>query len=204
MSITDQQFESILLRLEGGESIASVQADFPDLEEDIAALQDLQDFFAAQRLQAKPDPDGLHSVLRQVTALNEANEDDEPTWGSFFSGFARSLTLVLPAFLVLGVSGYVWQSQLEKPLMREEVVLESEPAALMAMDASGGEGAMMLASRSRVMRETKVESVMDMKALAQSLSAEFASDMAEFENTKEELEPLFSEQLFSYQPTSTL
>jgi hypothetical protein len=88
-SINDQMFETILLRLDSGESLRSIQSDFPELAEDIEALQDLQDFFAAQRSLAKPDPQGLKSVLRQVNLLNEASGDDEDSWGSFFTSLFR-------------------------------------------------------------------------------------------------------------------
>lgn len=170
--ITDQQFEAILLRLESGEAIASVQADFPALEEDIAALQDLQDFFSAQRLSAKPDPAGLQSVLNQVQLL-EASGDDEWGWGSWFTSLFRPVAYALPALAVLSVSGYVWQSQL--PAVMVETPSESRLVADLPT----------------------AETPMDMAALAESLSEEFALDMAEFETVRDELEPLYTEQLFS-------
>ncbi len=205
-SITDEQFESILLRLEGGESMASVQADFPELEADIAALQDLQDFFAAQRTVVKPNPQGLKSVLRQVDLLTNSPED-ESTWGSFFTAFGRYTGVVLPAVLVLGVSGYMWQSQLPSVPENEEV---SQEVAFLEADSAPmarsmmAPASMMMAESMPAPKAAMNTNEMDMEALAKSLSEEFASDMAEFESTKESLEPLFTEQLFSYKPTPTL
>ncbi|NCP67334.1 hypothetical protein GW832_03395 [bacterium] len=209
-SITDQQFESILLRLESGESMGSVQADFPHLTEDIAALQDLQDFFSAQRTLVKPNPQGLKSVLRQVDLLNTPPEDDS-TWGSFFTSFSRYAGVALPAVLVLGVSGYVWQSQVPASVA-PSIVSDQQEVALVSADALPmarkmvAPAAMMMADSMPVSVQTANAGTaeMDMEALAQSLSDEFANDMAEFESTKESLEPIFTEQLFSYQPTSSL
>lgn len=199
-SVNDQQFETILLRLESGESLRSVQSDFPELAADIEALQDLQDFFAAQRSVAKPDPQGLKSVLRQVNLLNQASEDDEFSWGSFFTNLSRSTRIALPALLVLGVSGYAWQSLVPASSIKspsETTSLVSDALLMMARTRSVAfdqTSSMMVAD----------QEAMDMGALVKSLSNEFASDMADFEQTKESLEPLFSEQLFSYVPNSTL
>lgn len=197
-SVNDQQFEAILLRLESGESLRSVQSDFPELAADIEALQDLQDFFAAQRSVAKPDPQGLKSVLRQVNLLNQTTEDDEFSWGSFFSGLSRSTRLAFPALLVLGVSGYAWQSQLPTSSIQspsEITSLASEALPTMTRSVAFDQTNSII---------PKKEGRMDMDALVQSLSNEFASDMADFEQTKESLEPLFSEQLFSYKSNATL
>lgn len=197
-SVNDQQFEAILLRLESGESLRSVQSDFPELAADIEALQDLQDFFAAQRSVAKPDPQGLKSVLRQVNLLNQTTEDDEFSWGSFFSGLSRSTRLAFPALLVLGVGGYAWQSQLPTSSIQspsEITSLASEALPTMTRSVAFDQTNSII---------PKKEGRMDMDALVQSLSNEFASDMADFEQTKESLEPLFSEQLFSYKSNATL
>lgn len=200
MSITDQQFEAIILRVEGGESMASIQADYPHLKEDIAALQDLQDFFAAQRSTVKPDPQGLKSVLRQVDLLHQtAANDDERTWGSFFAPWNRYASIAVPALMVLAVGGYMWQPRL--------TVTESQPVALemapmMENNRMAAVPSAMIAE-SAIMAEPKTAD-MDMNALVESLSNEFASDMAEFETTRDSLEPLFSEQLFSYNTTTTL
>ncbi len=199
-SVSDQQFETILLRLESGESLRSVQLDFPVLAADIEALQDLQDFFAAQRSVAKPDPQGLKSVLRQVNLLNQASEDDELSWGSFFSRLSRSTRLALPALLVLGVSGYVWQSQI--PASNLDSLPKMNFAGTNNSPIPAMVGSVELDQPNTSLLEG--DSAMDMDALVQSLSNEFASEMADFEQTKESLEPLFSEQLFSFVPNSTL
>lgn len=204
MSINDQQFEAILLRLESGESMASIQADFPHLEEDIAALQDLQDFFAAQRLQAKPDPQGLKSVLRQVELLNEAG-DDERTWGSFFTPWTPSLSIALPAVMVLGVSSYLWQSPLpEAPEPVAQTFETAEFAMAEPMVLSRAMADDMEAPALLMMAKTEVVADMDMAALVESISDEFASDIADFETTRESFEPLFSEPLFSADNLNTL
>ncbi len=205
MSITDQQFETIILRLESGESMASVQADFPHLQDDLSALEDLQDFFAAQRLDVKPDPNGLKSVLRQVTLLSETRGDDEFSWGSFFASFKRPLGVALPAIMVLGVSGYIWKESVPSPQVLQPSQVET--VSLEAPIASKSAGLEMASNRAVVFNDVDAvvaKPEMDMEALVQSLSDEFASDMADFENTKADLEPLFTEQLFSYNPDTTL
>lgn len=197
MSITDQQFETMLTRLEKGEDLISVQADFPHLKEDIAALQDLQDFFAAQRLQAQPDPDGLKAVLRQIKALEESEMvDDDIGWGAWFAPWRRSLGVALPALLILGVSGYVWQGQIATTQVAETQI--SEPVAAQARMAAPAV-LVMADTSAEVAKTVPVPSDMDMGALADWLTEEFASDLNEFESTRTELEPLYAEQLFSYQ-----
>ncbi len=206
MSITDQQFEAIILRIEGGESIASIQADYPHLEEDISALQDLQDFFAAQRSTVKPNPQGLKSVLRQVDLLSKTSNDDERTWGSFFAPWTRYAGVAVPALMVLAVGGYMWQPALPETVVNETEVAMMEadmgPMAFRGRMASSPAPAMMMAMESESVESNSAD--MDMNALVESLSNEFASDMAEFETTRDSLEPLFSEQLFSYHNTATL
>lgn len=172
--LTDQQFESVLLRLESGESFASVQADFPALDDDLTALQDLQDFFAAQRVQARPNPAGLKSVLHQLKAFDDVKGDDDLGWGSFFTSLSRNFAVALPALLVLGTGGYVWQQQAQTVAPYNAVVVNTEPAP------------------------------MDMAALAESLSAEFALEIEDFETTRNELEPFYEEQLFSFEPSALL
>jgi hypothetical protein len=76
-----------------------------------------------------------------------------------------------------------------------------EAAPMMARRAAEPRSVAFDAASSAMMLE---EESMDMNALVQSLSNEFASEMADFEQTKESLEPLFSEQLFSYAPNATL
>jgi|GEM_PF-5762106 len=178
MTLTDQQFESVLLRLESGESFASVEADFPALQEDLGALQDLQDFFAAQRLQARPNPAGLKSVLHQLKAFDDVASDDDIGWGSFFTSLSRNFAVALPALLVLGTGGYVWQQQTRSLTADTLIAAETIKVAQ--------------------------KPPMDMAALAESISAEFASNMAEFETTQDELEPFYEEQLFSFEPTNVL
>lgn len=212
-SLSDQQFESILLRLESGESLASVQADFPHLQEDIAALQDLQDFFAAQRSLVKPDPQGLKSVLRQID-LRRTSPDEESTWGAFFIRFSRYAGFVLPAVLVLGVTGYLWQAPFNQPLPTIIPVPVQEMTAFQAVESGAipriarstmASPAMMMAEETPLSDNDSVIRIeMDMEALAQSLSDEFVSDMAEFKSTKKNLEPIFTEQLFSYQNSTSL
>jgi len=205
MSITDQQFEAIILRLEGGESIASIQADYPHLEEDIAALEDLQDFFAAQRSTAKPNPQGLKSVLRQVDLLSQASNDDERTWGSFFTPWMRYASVAVPALMVLAVGGYMWQPTVSTTAVEpvEIAMVETDVVPIAFSDRMISSPApRMMAMESEVAEPNSAD--MDMNALVESLSNEFASDMAEFETTRERLEPLFSEQLFSYHNTTTL
>lgn len=205
-SVNDQQFETILLRLESGESLRSIQSDFPELASDIEALQDLQDFFAAQRLVAKPDPQGLKSVLRQVNLIQQAQGDDEDSWGAFFTGLFGSGRVALPALLVLGVSGYVWQSQLPAAQVSNTDTLETVALDIEAMPAVASRSleASSVASNQASRAMVADEPSMDMDALVQSLSNEFASDMADFEQTKERLEPLFSEELFSSESNLTL
>ena len=202
--ITDRQFEAIILRVDSGESMASIQADFPHLTEDLVALQDLQDFFAAQRSTVKPDPQGLKSVLRQVDLLRQENMDDDRTWGSFFLGWKRAFAVALPALLVLGVGSYLWQPPLpelnrDSQIGLPEATSVSEASVLLSRQAPVEAQVMSLNQENEVLR-----SDMDMEALVQSLSDEFASDMAEFETTRDSLAPLFSDQLFSYNDSTTL
>ena len=177
-----------------------VQADFPHLKEDIAALQDLQDFFAAQRLQAQPDPAGLRSVLRQIEALEASESDDDRTWGAWFAPWQRSLGVALPVMAVLALSGYMWQSQIpdDGSLALEIPATDSSQLVASRRAAVPAEAVLMMADFSETEIATEAVDGMDMSALAQSLSAEFASDLDDFETTRSELEPLYVEQLFSY------
>lgn len=201
MSITDQQFEVIILRLEAGESIASVQADFPHLAEDMAALKDLQDFFAAQRLTQKPNPNSLKSVLRQVDLLQLSQGDDEPAWGAFFKPWMRYASVAVPVLMVVGVSSYLWNPPLPSASLEPDLV---------ALDSTSSQSLVresvlpLMASNQRGIERSQTTGDMNMEALVESLSNEFAADMAEFETTQESLEPLFSEKLFSYDNSNTL
>lgn len=205
MSITDQQFEVIILRLEAGESIASVQADFPHLQKDMAALEDLQDFFAAQRLTHKPDPHSLKSVLRQVDLLQQRTEDDERTWGAFFRPFRRYAAVALPVLMVVGFSGYVWgpaalNLDSSTTSNKSPAIISRAPSELVMQETTTA----LTTKESRTVTDSMDSDSTDMDALVQSLSDEFASDMADFETTQESLEPLFTEQLFSYDNAPTL
>lgn len=170
--------ETLLDRLDAGEALADVQADLGS-----EATQDLEliEFLQAQRIEAVPAPENLRQALLQASLIeSQATSNDE--WGAFARFFAGWKPWAGVALSALGIA------VLLNPTGQESVSLvQTQPAEQSAVAFKARSAA--------VMSDTTEADV-----LLESWEAELASDMEDLYETKETLESLYSDPVFSALP----
>lgn len=169
--------ETLLDRLDAGESLADIQT---DLGSQANADLEIIEFLQAQRTSAVPDPNNLKQALLQASLIEAQETNDE--WGSFMSLFSEWKTWVGVAVSVLGVAVLV------NPTGQQTTSLVQQPAESVMQESA-------LAYKSRAATGTAT-----VDPLVESWEAELASEMEDLYETKETLESLYSDPVFSALP----
>jgi hypothetical protein len=193
----NDQLEMILSRLDRGESLHSIQA---DLGESADEYIELLTFMQAQTIPRKPNPEGLKQALKQAALLEEEAASDE--WGAFMRLWKPLVGLSLSLFVVGIITADMWLNPTTSPntFVAEpaDLALKSVPEAVPMMARSQmAPMSLEMADLALDSEEAAFAEVDETSDLLESWQAEFASDMADFETTKADLEQFYEDPLFS-------